>query len=209
MFAFRIPSLRPSSKRLTFNREHWPSLSHRRGKNFLKEKRVVDYLLGDLWCISEREAIWPDKMQQQLQWGRKAAARHLDPFQFPPTQTDVKLFGKWKWQFLMMSWQLESTLFELERESGKFRNANSKYHKPNDRYRNQSTNLPYASRLAPAQHDVVDLALLHLPPLEQAGQLQPQVRLGLLQGVHQQGDWVVGPALQPLGGWKVLLLMYR
>ena len=69
--------------------------------------------------------------------------------------------------------------------------------------------LPYASRLAPAQHDVVDLALLHLPPLEQAGQLQPQVRLGLLQGVHQQGDWVVGPALQPLGGWKVLLLMFR
>ena len=122
MFAFRIPPLRPSSKRLKFNREHWPSLSHRRGKNFLKEKRVVDYLLGDLWCISEREAIWPDKMQQQLQWGRKAAARHLDPFQFPPTQTDVKLFGKWKWQFLMMSWQLESKLFELERESGKFAN---------------------------------------------------------------------------------------
>ena len=69
--------------------------------------------------------------------------------------------------------------------------------------------LPYASRLAPAQHDVVDLALLHLPPLEQAGQLQPQVRLGLLQGVHQQGDWVVGPALQPLDGCRVLLLMYR
>ena len=122
MFAFRIPPLRPSSKRLKFNREHWPSLSHR-GKNFLKEKRV-DYLLGDLWCISEREAIWPDKMQQQLQWGRKAAARHLDPFQFPPTQTDVKLFGKWKWQFLMMSWQLESKLFELERESGKFAMCN-------------------------------------------------------------------------------------
>ena len=63
--------------------------------------------------------------------------------------------------------------------------------------------LPYASRLAPAQDDVVDLALLHLPPLEQAGQLQPQVCLGLLQGVQQQRDWVVGPALQPLGEWKV------
>ena len=63
--------------------------------------------------------------------------------------------------------------------------------------------LPYAPRLAPSQHQVVHLARLHRPPLEQAGQLRAQVRLGLLQGVEQQRHRVIGPAFQPLDGCKV------
>ena len=58
--------------------------------------------------------------------------------------------------------------------------------------------LPDAARLAPAQDDVIHLAGLNLPPLQQARLLQPDVGVRVLEGVQQKGYGVVGPALKAL-----------